>query len=99
MNRKTVITLTLVVTASALLLAEPATARDLGAAANNAVSMAKTVTRALSLLGLLVGAGLMQLPGLAEFGRRTLAAGLVGCLCAFAGPTLVKVFESIFGGL
>ncbi len=97
MNKKE--TLLAVVAISLVIAAEPALARDLGAAANNAVSTAKTVTRALSIFGVLVGGGLMQLPGLADFGRRTMGAGLVGCLCAFGGPTMIKFFESVFGGL
>lgn len=91
--------LLLILAISVVVVADPVLARDLGAAANNAVSTAKTVTRALSIFGVLVGGALMQLPGLADFGRRTMGAGLVGCLCAFGGPTLIKFFEGVFGGL
>ena len=82
-----------------LLYPDPAFARDLGGAAKTAVSMAKTVTRTLSVFGLLVGAFILQVPGLADFGKRTMQASLVGCLCAFGGPAIISFFEGVFGGM
>jgi hypothetical protein len=82
-----------------ILIPDVAIGRDLGSAAKNAVSSAKLVTRALSIFGLLVGGAFMQIPGLADFGKRVLGAGLVGCLCAFGGPTIISFFESVFGGM
>jgi hypothetical protein len=74
-----------------------ACARDLGAAATSAVATAKNIARVLSIFGIIVGGVLMQLPGLNEFGKRTVGAGLVGCLCAFGGPALISFFEGVFG--
>ncbi len=80
-----------------LLFPELAYARDLGSAASSAVSTAKTIARILSVFGLLVGGTTMQLPGLSEFGKRTMGAGIVGCLCSFGGPALITFFENVFG--
>jgi hypothetical protein len=96
MNRKTCL-LTLGVVAAALMLPELASARDLGAAATSAVATAKTVARILSIFGIIVGGVLMQIPGLNEFGKRTVGAGCIGCLCAFGGPALISFFEGVFG--
>lgn len=100
MNRNCVaLSLALVASLCALLfLPEVAMARDLGGAATSAVNTAKSVARVLSVFGLIVGGILMQLPGLTDFGKRTLGAGVVGCLCAFGGPSLITFFESVFGG-
>lgn len=77
---------------------EPLFARDLGGAATSAVNLAKNIARVLSVFGLVVGGILMQLPGLSDFGRRTMGAGIIGCLCAFGGPALVSFFQGVFGG-
>lgn len=82
----------------ALALCEPVIARDLGGAATSAVNLAKNIARVLSVFGLVVGGILMQLPGLSDFGRRTMGAGIIGCLCAFGGPALVSFFQGVFGG-
>jgi hypothetical protein len=99
MNKPKTMTAIIAVALIAMTMSDTSIARDLGAAATNAVSTAKTVTRAISLLGLLAGGALMQIPGLAEFGKRTMIAGLVGGLCAFGGPAIIKLFENIFGGM
>lgn len=96
MNRNVTL-LVLAAIAAALVIPELAHARDLGGAATSAVATAKNIARVLSIFGLIVGGVLMQLPGLTEFGKRTVGAGLVGCLCAFGGPALISFFESVFG--
>lgn len=94
MTKGTVVLLAILVT----VLCEPSLARDLGGAATSAVNLAKNIARVLSVFGLVVGGILMQLPGLSDFGRRTMGAGIVGCLCAFGGPALVSFFQGVFGG-
>lgn len=76
---------------------ELAVARDLGSAATAAVSTAKTIARALSVFGLIVGGIMMQLPGLSNFGKTTLGAGIIGCVCTFGGPAFVSFLENVFG--
>jgi len=78
-------------------LSDGALARDLSSAATSAVSSAKTIARILSVFGILVGGGLMQLPGLSDFGKRTLAGGVIGCVCSFGGPAFVSFMQGIFG--
>ena len=82
---------------AAFIFADPVLARDLGSAASSAVSSAKVIARTLSVFGLILGGLLMQIPGLADFGKRTMGAALLGCFCSFAGPSIVNAFESIFG--
>lgn len=72
-------------------------ARDLNSAATSAVHLGTTVARSISLLGVLVGAIGYNIPGLAQFGQRTLAGGLIGTGLAFGGPALMDLFRSIFG--
>lgn len=98
MKNKTAMLMTLGLVAL-LLAPNLAIARDLGSAASSAVTTAKTIARALSVFGLLVGGILMQLPGLSQFGKTTLGAGIVGCVCSFGGPSLVSFFETVFGNV
>ena len=97
MNTKSSALMLGLVTLIFVLYPELAFARDLGSAASSAVSTAKTIARVLSVFGLIVGGMLMQLPGLSDFGKRTMGAGIVGCLCSFGGPALISFFETVFG--
>lgn len=96
-NNKLIIAVTILIAIA--LCPDVSIARDLGSAANSAVSTAKTIARSLSVFGLLVGGIMMQLPGLSHFGRTTLGAGIIGCVCSFGGPSLVTFFESVFGNV
>jgi len=90
-----------VLISSALLLLFPAiclAARDLTAAANAAVSEATGIARAASLLGVLCGAVIYQVPGGANFGQQVMKAGAIGAGLAFGGPSLLGLFHTIFGG-
>lgn len=72
-------------------------ARDLVAASNTAVTTVKRIAQALSVLGIVSGGAMMQIPGLAEFGRRTLIGGLVGSLCSFGAPAFIEFMQTVFG--
>ncbi len=73
-------------------------ARDLGAAADAAVSQAATIAKALSVLGILCGAAISQIPGATMFARGVIVSGLVGAAISFGGPSLIALFRSVFGG-
>lgn len=96
MNKNNV-TAVIVIAVVACVLTDSLLARDLGAAATSAVSSVKNIARALSVFGVIAGGALMQVPGVAEFGKRTLVGGLLGCLCSFGGPAFISAIESIFG--
>lgn len=72
-------------------------ARDLETAANTVTKKATTIAQSLSTLGVITGGMIMQIPGGADMGRKTLKAGLFGCLCSFGGPAFIKAIQSIFG--
>jgi hypothetical protein len=73
-------------------------ARDLTSAAESAVTQATTIAKAVSLLGILCGAAIYQIPGATMFARGTIIGGLLGAGLSFAGPSLVSIFRAIFGG-
>ncbi len=73
-------------------------ARDLGSATTAAVNQATTIAKAASVLGVLAGAIIYQIPGAADWGRRVISSGLVGAGLAFGGPSLMSLFRTIFGG-
>ena len=70
--------------------------RSLDQAANNAVNIATNLGRAISVLGILVAAIAYNIPGLSSTARRILTGSLAGAVCAFGGPALIKVIQSIF---
>lgn len=73
-------------------------ARDLSSAASAAVNQATLIAKAASVLGVLVGAIIYQIPGAAMWGRGVITSGLIGAGLAFGGPTLIGLFRTIFGG-
>ena len=73
-------------------------ARDLSSAAESAVSQATTIAKAISVLGILCGAVIYQIPGATMFARGTMIGGMIGAGLSFAGPSLISIFKSIFGG-
>ncbi len=73
-------------------------ARDLTSAAESAVTQATTIAKAVSLLGILCGAVIYQIPGATMFARGTIIGGILGAGLSFAGPSLVAIFRAIFGG-
>jgi hypothetical protein len=95
-NLLKIIALTIVIF---LAMSETTFARDLTAAGNTATNTAKTIARAISTLGIVCGAILMQIPGLAHHGKRVLASGLIGASAAFGAPALIALLTSIFGNL
>ena len=80
-----------------LICGEGAWARDLPSAAASYTSNIKVIAQALSVTGIVAGGGLMQIPGAAGFGRKTLAGGLVGGLCAFGAPAFQSLMTTVFG--
>lgn len=73
-------------------------ARDLTSAAESAVTQATTIAKAVSLLGILCGAVIYQIPGATMFARGTIIGGILGAGLSFAGPSLVAIFRAIFAG-
>jgi hypothetical protein len=72
-------------------------ARDLGSAADAAVSQATIIAKALSVLGIICGAAIYQIPGASMFARGTIIAGLIGAGLSFGGPSLIALIRMIFG--
>jgi uncharacterized membrane protein len=73
-------------------------ARDLTSATNAAVSQASSVAKAASVLGILVGAVVYQVPGAAAWGQRVMASGFIGAGLAFGGPSFLGFLRTVFGG-
>jgi hypothetical protein len=73
-------------------------ARDLGSATESAVSQATLLAKAASVLGILAGALIYQIPGAAMFARGVIVSGLLGAGLAFAGPSVIGLFRTVFGG-
>jgi hypothetical protein len=82
-----------------LFLIESANARDLIGAANTATNQIKQLAQVTSVLGVIAGGFIMQIPGAGGFGRSVLISGLIGCLCAFGASAFVSLMRSIFGGI
>ena len=97
-------TKTLVITAAALLsttLLFPLlcfAARDLSSAAETAVSQVTGLAKVLSVLGVVAGALIYQIPGATMFARGTIVGGLIGAGLSFGGPSVIGAFRTIFGG-
>lgn len=79
------------------ILPELSHARGLNEASREIVNQAKTIARSLSVLGVIVGGIIFQIPGLAMYGRSTMGAGLMGCACSFGGPILIQLIQNLFG--
>ena len=73
-------------------------ARDLTSAAQSAVSTTTTVAKAASVLGIICGALIYQIPGAAMFARGTIVGGLIGAGLSFGGTSIIGFFQSILGG-
>ncbi len=95
MKTKTILTLM----TALLIINTSAEARDLVSAANSATDVVKNVAQALSILGVVAGGALMQVPGAAQFARGVLVSGAVGVLCAFGAPAFISFIKQIFGSL
>jgi len=94
MNKKSILTISLFL----IVFSSDALARDIVSASNAAVNTVKTVAQALSVLGIVGGGVVMQLPGLGDVGKRVAASGLIGCVCAFGAPAFISLMKTIFGG-
>ena len=92
--------ISIIVTAIAALLIPVAcfAARDLSSAAEAAVSQVTGLAKILSVLGVVAGALVYQIPGAAMFARSTMIGGFIGAGVSFAAPSVIAVFRAWFGG-
>lgn len=74
-------------------------ARDLEAAATTANTIVKRVAQISSVMGVVAGGLIMNIPGLHELGKRIAGSGLLGCVCSFGAPVFVSFMTSVFGGM
>ncbi len=76
-----------------------AEARDLVSASNSATNIVKNVGQALSVMGIISGGAIMQIPGAGQFGKGVMVAGFVGAGCAFGAPLFTSLMGQIFGSM
>jgi hypothetical protein len=74
-----------------------AVARDLEAAATAATSKALLIGQSASVLGLVSGGILMNVPGAGDWGKRIASAGLVGSICTFGAKSFTGMLQQVFG--
>jgi hypothetical protein len=79
------------------LLSDDAMAKDLASAAKTYTSTVKAVAQGLSVTGVIAGGLIMQIPGAASFGKKTLSGGILGALCAFGAPAITDLLTRVFG--
>jgi hypothetical protein len=73
-------------------------ARDLTSAAQSAVSTATGVAKTASVLGIVCGALIYQIPGATQFARATIIGGLIGAALSYGGTSIIALFQSVLGG-
>jgi len=73
-------------------------ARDLTSAAQSAVVTTTGVAKAASVLGVVAGALIYQIPGAQQFAKNTMVGGLIGAGLSFGGTSIISFFQSVLGG-
>jgi hypothetical protein len=70
--------------------------RSMDQAANSVVSIALSVAKAVSVLGLLAAGIAYNIPGLEDKARACLKGSFMGAVCTFGGPAFVRMIQNIF---
>ncbi len=83
--------------AVSILVAEPALANRLQEAAQTGSSTVMNIARALSVIGLAIGGGMMSV-GWGQMGKQVLGGAVIGIFATFGGPAFIDMIKSIFGG-
>lgn len=78
------------------LLANPAFANRLQAAAQRGKNEIMLIAQTGSVIGVVAGGLLMSL-GAGQVGKMVLVSGIIGACAIFGGPALIEVLRSIFG--
>lgn len=99
MNKRTVDLIIALGAGAAIAFPQMSYARDLISAGTSTANTIKSVAQVLAVTGVIGGGAIMQLPGAGEWGRRVMATGFVGCLCAYGAPAFKAMMTSVFGGL
>lgn len=73
-------------------------ARDFVGVAEAASNQAKSIARAGSLIGVLVGAILLSVPGCVRIGQGAIVSGVIGAAIAWGGADSIRsTLSAIFG--
>ena len=84
---------------AALVISQSAEARELVQAASQWTDTAKSLAKVLGVAGILTGTVVMQFPGGASFGKKMLATGIFGTVCAFGASSFLSLLQQVFGTL
>lgn len=84
---------------AAMLVTHSAEARELVQAASQWTDTAKSLAKVLGVAGILTGTVVMQFPGGASFGKKMLATGIFGTVCAFGASSFLSLLQQVFGTL
>lgn len=70
--------------------------RSLDQAAGSAVTTATNFSRAISVLGLLASGACFNIPGLSGYAKKMLGGSILGAICSFGGPAIIRMIQSFF---